>query len=461
MPSSPRGLNRPARLLLLLVALALTAAGTSVLRQDRAWAAGLSVAVSGNTLVDASGSPVRLRGVNYSGAEYACVQGFGIFDGPSDLASVQAMKSWRANAVRIPLNEDCWLGINGVSSAYSGATYQSAIVSYVNLLTSQGMYAIPELHWSAPGTTKATGQNPMPDSSHTPAFWQSVATTFKSNPAVLFDLFNEPYPDSNRDTTAAWTCWKNGGTCAGVSYPVAGMQSLVDVVRGTGATNVIMLGGVNYSNSLTQWLTYKPSDPAGQLVASAHIYGNNGCGAQNAGACLTNTITPVAAQVPVVLGEFGETYDDSECTSNNVKVILQWADANNVSYLAWTWDTWGTCGSLISNFNGTVNTTTPAGAAAPKYVHDYYLAQVATPASPSAAPSASPTASPTPSPTKLPSPTPSATTPPPPPPPSASPSSVPSPSASASAAPTPPPTVAPSPTVSPSPCRRKWRHCLR
>ena len=27
------------------------------------------------------------------------------------------MKAWNINAVRVPLNEDCWLGINGVASA--------------------------------------------------------------------------------------------------------------------------------------------------------------------------------------------------------------------------------------------------------------------------------------------------------------------------------------------------------
>jgi hypothetical protein len=47
------------------------------------------------------------------GAEFACVQGWGIFDGPTDNTSIAAIKSWNINVIRIPLNEDCWLGING------------------------------------------------------------------------------------------------------------------------------------------------------------------------------------------------------------------------------------------------------------------------------------------------------------------------------------------------------------
>src|SRR2546425_8660692 len=71
-----------------------------------------TVRVQGNPLVDSAGRAVRLRGVNRSGTEYACAQGWGIFDGPSDSASVQAIRSWGANVVRVPLNETCWLSIN-------------------------------------------------------------------------------------------------------------------------------------------------------------------------------------------------------------------------------------------------------------------------------------------------------------------------------------------------------------
>ena len=75
--------------------------------------------VSGNKLVNASGSTVTLHGVNRSGAEFACVQGTGLFDGPVDQASVAAMASWHINAVRVPLNEDCWLGESNALVGFS------------------------------------------------------------------------------------------------------------------------------------------------------------------------------------------------------------------------------------------------------------------------------------------------------------------------------------------------------
>src|SRR2546425_9935546 len=140
-----------------------------------------TVRVQGNQLVDSAGRAVRLRGVNRSGTEYACAQGWGIFDGPSDSASVQAIRSWGTNVVRVPLNETCWLSINGVNPAYSGANYQQAISNFVALLNRSGFVVILELHWSAADTAKALGQAPMPNRDHTPEFWHQVAAAYKGN----------------------------------------------------------------------------------------------------------------------------------------------------------------------------------------------------------------------------------------------------------------------------------------
>jgi hypothetical protein len=41
--------------------------------------------VVGNTIQNAAGTTVTLRGINRSSSEYLCVQSGGIFDGPSDV----------------------------------------------------------------------------------------------------------------------------------------------------------------------------------------------------------------------------------------------------------------------------------------------------------------------------------------------------------------------------------------
>ena len=305
--------------------------------------------VSGNQILDASGNVVRLHGVNRSGTEYACIQGYGFSDeGPVDPQSVfDAMVPWKINAVRIPLNEDCWLGINGAPAAYSGANYQNAIKTLVAEAEADGIYPILELHWSAPGTTQATGQNPMPDADHSVTFWTQVASTFKGDGRVVFEPFNEPYPDGNQDTATAWSCWKNGGGSCSEGYSVAGMQTLVTAIRNAGASNLVLLGGVEYSNSLSQWQSYAPSDPAHNLGAAWHVYDFNVCDTVT---CFNTQAAPVAAAVPVVMTEVGSQNGGTFLTT-----VLNWDDSHGVSYLAWTWDTWGGWEALITNLNGTPN----------------------------------------------------------------------------------------------------------
>jgi hypothetical protein len=255
------------------------------------------------------------------------------------------------------LNEDCWLGTFGTPS---GATYQTEVKNYVDLLVSNGITPLVEMHWnhgqytgnaSACSDVNATCQKPMPDAQYAPTFWTQVATMFKGNNAVIFDLFNEPYPDAANNfsnPTAAWTCLRDGGTCTGITYQVAGMQSLVNAVRATGATNVIMTAGLTWTNDLTQWLTYKPTDPQNAIVASWHSYNFNACVNVT---CWDSQIGTVAMQVPVVAGEIGQ----NTCAHDYIDQVMAWADAHGVGYLAWTWNPWGcTQGNvLITDYNGT------------------------------------------------------------------------------------------------------------
>ncbi len=272
------------------------------------------------------------------------MQGFGIFDGPSDQASVAAIASWHTSIVRVPLNEDCWLAINGVKSQYAGSNYINAIKAYVTLLNRNGLAAILDLHWSAAGTQLATGQQPMADLDHAPTFWRSVASTFKGNLSVIFDLYNEPYVTS-------WTCWRNGGTASacGTSFDVAGMNTLIRAVRSTGAKNIVMAGGLAYSNDLSKWLVHEPADPDGNLAASVHVYNFNTC---DDTACYDSTIAPIAAKVPVIPGEIGE----NDCAHGFIDSLMAWFDAHKTGYLGWAWNADFNCNSgpgLITDYNGT------------------------------------------------------------------------------------------------------------
>ena len=223
------------------------------------------------------------------------------------------------------------------------------VEQFVADLNADGIYAILDLHWSAPAGDVADDQRPMPDD-HSAAFWTSVATTFKSDPAVLFDVFNEPYsPAANYSDAAgfplSWACWRDGGctlpaTADGndpgpspQTYQAVGMQTLVTAIRSTGASQPILLGGLSYANDLTGWLAHEPTDPDDQLAASFHNYEGEACSTVS---CWNDEIAPVAAQVPVVTGEF----DEDQCPAAGddfAQAYMDWADETGVSYLAWGW----------------------------------------------------------------------------------------------------------------------------
>ncbi len=320
----------------------------------------ISVAVDGNHFVDGSDHPIRLLGVNVPGTEYACEQGWGYSSVPMTTASADAIAGWDADAVRVPLNEDCWLGINGQPTydhAAGAAGYRAAVEDWVATLNAAGLYVILDLHWSAPGAYVADGQRPMPDT-HSVAFWSSVATTFEANAAVVFDVFNEPYsPKADGVSTLAvtWTCWEHGqcllpvtkdGTTArtAATYRAVGMQTLVNAIRSTGASQPIMLGGLDYANDLTGWLAHEPVDPDGALVASFHNYDQGGApGSCDAASCWDADIAPVADGVPVVTGEFDEGYDCADPPNTATgptdfdDTYMRWADAHGVGYVAWGW----------------------------------------------------------------------------------------------------------------------------
>ena len=326
----------------------------------------LAIAVEGNHFVNGAGQTVRLLGVDVPGTEYACEEGWGYAQEPLTAATAQAIAAWHADAVRVPLNEDCWLGLNGQPSYGTEAGYRSAIESWVAALNAAGLYAVLDLHWSAPGSVVADGQRPMPDD-HSAAFWTSVAGAFAGDPAVVFDAFNEPYsPAADGDSTLAvsWSCWRDGGCAVPVAadgttpddadtYQAVGMQTLVDAIRATGADQPILLGGLSYANDLSGWSADEPTDPAGQLAASFHNYYGEAC---DTASCWNSTVAPVAAVVPVVTGEFDQGYDCADPPTGPPGLTgfdttyMQWADAAGVSYLAWGWwvlgDTATACSAL-------------------------------------------------------------------------------------------------------------------
>jgi hypothetical protein len=307
--------------------------------------------VQGNTVVDKSGQAYVFHGIGRDGLEYRCsgdqyldrqhLAFMGTALGNS--ASKVSGTYWGANTVRLPLSEGFWLHGSLVSTC-TAQQYQALVKQTVDNLTALKLNVMLDLQWvDAGGQSKEGGGPwPMPDADSV-TFWQQAASLYKGYPNVLFELYNEPHPDVNR-----WPCWLNG--CAitknsgysddchctkTVTYQAVGMQKLVDTVRGTGATNLALVAGVNWGYDLSQVL-------ANHINGANIVYDTHPYPYQNKGPATWDTaFGNLSASVPVISAESGE-YD---CGSSYEQQLLTYFDAHRMSWVAWAWAVQGTgCG---------------------------------------------------------------------------------------------------------------------
>jgi len=294
--------------------------------------------INGAAVVNASsGCTVRLRGVDIDGLEFG-TDVAGATGGVTGVAAY-CISNWKCNVLRIPLSQDRWF--------FYPVSYRTLIDNLVNYCSSQNCYVILDLHWSGTASTAsnpvtgagwgtASAQQEMADANAV-TFWSNVAARYANNPAVMFDLYNEPYGVSA-------SVWLNGGSAGSFNTP--GMKALLAAVRGAAGTpkNMVLAGGLSYCNDFSQILPNFPlTDSTGYgVLYDAHIYSNNG----------NQTINVSTATYPFLVGEFGlcsSCGPDGGTWDNN---FISYLNTNNLNWTAWTMDTSGPP-TLISDWNYT------------------------------------------------------------------------------------------------------------
>jgi len=219
--------------------------------------------VVGNRLQNAEGKEVWLQGINVPSLEWNEA-------GENVLKSAQvAIEEWGANCLRLPVQEASWFGKNG-------SAYKKRVNDVIVYAANRGVYTVLDLHrYRAPRVEHLD-------------FWKDAATIYKNNPAVIFDLMNEPHGVS-------WEIWRNGGFVEEKTkkadedaflseeerlknkqgFESVGMQGLLEAVRSTGARNVIVAGGLDWAYDLSGILKgYALEDTAdgNGIMYSTHVY---------------------------------------------------------------------------------------------------------------------------------------------------------------------------------------------
>ena len=288
--------------------------------------ASLELQVLGNQVKDSNQCVIRLKGVNIASMEWTATgdgpPGSGVY--PITVTVNETLTNWGADLIRLPLSQDRWFGYAGANAT----VYRSIVDSIVQMCSDHDAYVLLDLHWGDAGVWGSNiGQRKMPDNNSV-TFWTDVATRYANHPAVLFDLYNEPY-------NISWAVWRDGGTVTEgspptLTYASPGMQGLLNAVRATGARNVIVAGGTDWGFDLTGIASgYALSDTSGNgIVYSSHIYPWKPT-------AWDSYVSLIKAAHPILVGEVGQEPPGQRQFVGGITPILDWIDANQYHWAGW------------------------------------------------------------------------------------------------------------------------------
>jgi Ricin-type beta-trefoil lectin domain/Cellulase (glycosyl hydrolase family 5) len=159
-------------------------------------------------------------------------------------AQIKAIaEGWCGNTVRLQIEQDVLVGVDGTTLNTAYLSFVQSIVSYAE---QEGLAVVLNDQTEPGGATDTSLNEPLPTQA-TEAFWHQMNKLYARDPLVIYDLFNEPRAAVGSDEIATWNLWRDGGAFSysydGRTYsaPFIGMQALSDYVRQDGAKNLFWI----------------------------------------------------------------------------------------------------------------------------------------------------------------------------------------------------------------------------
>lgn len=311
------------------------------------------LSVSGAQILDANGSPVRLAGVNWGGAQQDGIVPAGL-DKLNRNAIAERVAGWGLNHVRFPfalgsfVNNDGTLKTGAADAAalaantdLVGQTPWEVYQACVTALTSAGLAVIPNQMLLFPGWCCAEADNNglwyngnWPASTFA-ACWTLVASALASNPLVIgYDLHNEPRPASVGGKTLT-PSWGDGDAATDMQAIYSSTAAALRVISGS---KLFFCEGLSYAGDLTEAGAHPVTGP--DVVYSLHDYSWY----HTKGQTLTDYYNQMDANggylmldgtAPLYIGEFGQNLDTAANMSTGW--LPQFLSYCNARTLHWCW----------------------------------------------------------------------------------------------------------------------------
>ena len=269
---------------------------------------------------------------------------------PWDMQRIK--NGWKANLVRIGLNQDYYMG---TSTASTASIYPKNVARAVRWAEAAGMDVILDLHWINETDGTSTSGIMASTATNSDKFWTAVAGAFKSDNQVMFELYNEPTLGGASPAASDWATWKTN------------MTALYGAVRGAGANQITIIGGLNWAYDLSNITTSTTNRISGtNIVYNTHPYGNKAPSSD-----WPAKFGTLAASLPVMATEFGDNGNNGgTCAGAWTQSLITYMEGLGMSWTAWGWYAGGGCAfpSLISSYDGTTLDGTGSNADASRSV---------------------------------------------------------------------------------------------
>ncbi len=391
-------------ILTLAVAVALAVLGVSTLGTTSEAASGAGAGywhTSGNQILDANGSPVRIAGINWYGFETPDEIAHGLW-AQDYHAIIDDIKNLGYNTIRIPFSNQMvetpivpqnlsFYNTGPINTDLKGLNSLQVLDKIIAYAGQDGLKVILDDHRSEAG--ESAEQNGLWYTSAYPSSawvndWVTLAKRYAGNPTVIgFDLRNEPHTPAG-DTYAQGATWGTGDTTTDVrlAYEQAGnailavnpnalifCEGIGENPTSSGGTNSTWWGG---DLALAGQFPVTLSSP-GHVVYSAHDYGpslfqqtwfNSSTTPASLDAVWNGNWGYLYSQntAPVWVGEFGTDNTASDVSSTAAGSQGQWF-SSLVSYIKsnpWMgWTYWALNGEDSYNLLDGSYDPTPVSAA--------------------------------------------------------------------------------------------------